>query len=705
MDELPCFRYFVVLSTETYRQTLFQLFDGAWLHAMDRNVVGQIVQCPATLADLRRNLKQRVELRSKGLVRYWIAVAPPGAVELMHRPPPFMVLFTSAETDNWGRQYCDQHAEPVLHVPEKAGVGENGPEQLSTEIFDRFADLVLDRLALYDADSVAAIRNDAKSPDADVKFPSLRISPHIRTDSNTIALLSAGYPNFEVANRTTVNDSSDKDERRAFEEVVSFRERLLDRRAYGVGLTYLLISVAGMSHRLRNEVKERAGSPPGHSTVYRWIRRFDSLDLIPPEIVASYREQEFATALLREREGEIRGQVTAVLVESCSQVLPTALLKRTRGRRLRDRDSLADVLRHRGSSWSKADLEGVRRVGINLASSLPPYVMDYLRSRHGTIKVFADDPYELTLVDGRPLSMSRPVIRIPVTPGVLLSRQVSLAAPLMIERRDLNEILILRGTHPRDPVYPWLELFTTNMTAHLKNVSITTVDVQSAADIERALDKFDGAMMAIDAHGIHLAGEMGYLEIGKSPMTMHGLRSRLPPIIFLAACETHSIGRAEETVAAALLNAGARCVIGTLTSVSALSAGNLFSDLVGRATHWQPGSHEPIRWSEMCAFSMWICHAIEAAFVLAEAKVIALTPEQIGYYADRVEQALLRFHTDWFAVACRELADISGVDVESIREEWLNRAYVTDSVMFCQLGQSDSLFVKPLSTQDIEALS
>ena len=82
--------------------------------------------------------------------------------------------------------------------------------------------------------------------------------------------------------------------------------------------------------------------------------------------------------------------------------------------------------------------------------------------------------------------------------------------------------------------------------------------------------------------------------------------------------------------------------------------------------------------------------------ILARSEVLRLSVTDIEQFADRLEQRLLRFERDWFAGACAELAEMSGVDAVVIRSEWLRRAYVSDCSMFCQLGQADALFVTAL---------
>jgi hypothetical protein len=314
------------------------------------------------------------------------------------------------------------------------------------------------------------------------------------------------------------------------------------------------------------------------------------------------------------------------------------------------------------------------------------------------VKALVDEPIELLEMGGRPLAMTRPVIRVPVTPGVVLTKQVATSAPLVLERSDFSEILILRGTHPSDPVFPWLEHFSREMAAQANRVSVRvrTIDVRTEAELAEALHRFRGAMMAIDAHGMHVGGEFGQVEFGDQTLTMHGVAFALPPIVFLASCETHAIHRGERTVAAALLNAGARCVIGTMASISAQSAALLFSDLIARATQSQPRYGSLVRWSEMFAASLWVCHAMEAVTTLVEAGVFDLSPQQVGEFADRLEASLVTFHPDWFEVACRTLESMTGIDAKNVKEEWLCRASVTDFSMFCQLGQADTILVQPL---------
>ncbi len=693
MTELPSFHYVIPSEIVGARHSAFQRFEAPWTEAYDR--IATIVQFPACPADLLWGFKRRLSLRCSGRARYSIIVGSPEQISELS-PPPFMILVTSAATDAWGRKYITKHPEPVLHLPDQATEGEMSWRSARPEIFRQFTDAVLARLREFTPEPIDEfLRSEEAEQEIDAGLPQLRITTAVITLPNRLSLISVQYPKLRVEEFEPAHESQDA-VREAFDAVVAVREKYLENADYHPLRTSLLLSAAGMSRKMRRVLKVRSKDPIETEIVQatRLVQNRRALDRLSREMVQTFPAESVGAEILQEREAELQGHVAAVLVESASQFLPTVMLQSGWGKSDAQGEILRRQFRWRVGNWRQAAVAAAQRIGADLAASLPDYVVEYMRKERGAVKALMDEPVELLAIEGRPLAMSRPVVRLPVTPGFVLARKVSAAAPLILEPDDFKEILVLRGTNPRDPVHQQVEEFARNIASQVGTAHLHVVDVRTAEDVQRALNDFRGAMMAFDAHGLHSARTSGVLQIGEALLNMQKLEARLPPIVFLASCDTHGLARSEETVAAALLLGGATTVIGTLVPVSAPAAALLFSDLVGRASYWVPPHAGLIRWSELFASAQWACHATETAFVLSEAGVLRMAPAEIGIFVDQLGQTLSGVE-DWFDMACEGLANASGVEKTVIRSEWLRLAYVTDCSMFCQLGQADGVFIKP----------
>lgn len=671
------------------RMSHFQGFYPNWIVAS--KPLSVVLQCPSSPLEVFEGLRRRISERCRGGSRYSIAIKSPRALD-NSEPTPFMVLVTTAVNDDWGRDYCAKQRRPILHIPEVETEGESGWSLLSASVFESFAKQVCEELGV----DVDRLRRNLIANEQDAPAQPLEFSGELNVQANQLPFLSIGYPNIRPGSVTSGSGTAG-DDARAFREMAKTRaEWFAD--SYPLGSTCLLLTAPSLDRRLPNVLKDRHRNDEsaGVARAYRDVMEWDALTPLP-EAPAGRALDGASAEIVAERNRELVGHRWAVNVESCSQFLPTAILSKESSR-LRERcRRLQELFSWQHGNWRADAASTAKRIGKELSSQVPDHVWNYLSDSRGTIKAITDQPVELLTLDSLPLSMTRAVVRVPATPGALLARQTVNTASITLGRRsECGEVLVLRGTHPTDPIYDQLETLASAVAKEAEVVALRVVDVATSQDIERALMAFSGATVVFDAHGIHSTRSHGVLQIGDKELHMHGLNARMPPIVFLAACETHGLGSDSNSVAAAILDAGARVVVGTMTEVSASSASLLLSDLVGRIGQWVPAYGGPIRFSELFAASQWVCHAAEAAFVLRSEGVVDLDGDAIGRFLDGLEAPISRLDPCWFDTAYRDLARLANVEPEVIRAEWLARAYVTDVSMYCQLGHGDTVFLEGL---------
>lgn len=111
----PLIHYVIVdLLARQSKLTQFQEFSHSWLSLYQ--TIAAVLQGPTCYPDIIENsFERRVGLRASGIVRFSLAVITP---TVLHRtaPIPFMMLVTTQETDEDGRNYCSSTTDPVLHL-------------------------------------------------------------------------------------------------------------------------------------------------------------------------------------------------------------------------------------------------------------------------------------------------------------------------------------------------------------------------------------------------------------------------------------------------------------------------------------------------------------------------------------------------------------------------------------------------------------
>src|SRR5206468_2252195 len=136
-----------------------------------------------------------------------------------------------------------------------------------------------------------------------------------------------------------------------------------------------------------------------------------------------------------------------------------------------------------------------------------------------------------------------------------------------------REVLLVRAFTADDPIRG---ILTWTVEEFLKMCSnpprLKVVDVNSKEQFVEAFNTFDGALAIFDGHGSQdRTSAEGTISVGSikfSPFELYG-KIRIPPILILSACETHTFEGYESSVASAFLMMGCMSVLGTLAPIDA----------------------------------------------------------------------------------------------------------------------------------------
>lgn len=253
---------------------------------------------------------------------------------------------------------------------------------------------------------------------------------------------------------------------------------------------------------------------------------------------------------------------------------------------------LADHYRSRNTSDRKR-LETLRRVQSRLAEAVPSDFVNILKETEGDIRIVADAHLEWLDIEGLPLGLRKNVSRIPVTPGNLFVEQTGASPPIRLVPEDFNKILLISALKRDDPINAMFEsALEVSNPVWRDEISLQVVEVGSEDELVEALNAYDGPLLMFDGHGSHRPDGPALLHLQDASCDVWTLRgrARVPPIVFLSACDTHAANRNHETTANGFLSLGARSVLGSVFPLLAKDAAIFAARLLHRLAKFVPAA-------------------------------------------------------------------------------------------------------------------
>ena len=254
----------------------------------------------------------------------------------------------------------------------------------------------------------------------------------------------------------------------------------------------------------------------------------------------------------------------------------------------------------------------------------------------------------------------------------------------------------MRSFKPNDPLK---NLIQTAIDVVLKpgaKVKVRIVDVSNEEEFIGAFNSFTGTLAIFDGHGTQPEGDPeGTLQVGSlklNPFHFYG-RVRVPPIIILSACETHTVMGFESSVASAFLFMGARSVIGTIAPIEAISAASLVARFLFRLEAFLPVLKVPINWTEVVTGMLRMSYVTD---MLRKFEQIHSMPP---FHLSRIQMvANIGINSDdaaWFAQVVNAIAQDTQETVERVKERWMDTCYFAETLRYVHLGVPEHIFVFP----------
>jgi len=349
-----------------------------------------------------------------------------------------------------------------------------------------------------------------------------------------------------------------------------------------------------------------------------------------------------------------------------------------------------------------------RDIGTTLRAAIPDQLFRHIAGyQNEGIKLVGDTPLELLPVNDLPLGLRAITSRMPSLPGNLLMRHALFRGTMLFRPDDFRRILVVRAFEVGDPLRDVLVRAVASFNAASANpIDLKVVDVKTKDEFVAAFNEYDGTLAVFDGHGVQARSDpQGTLAVGPikfNPFELYG-RIRVPPIVFLSACETHTLEGMESSVASAFLFMGARSVLGTLAPINGVNAGILIGRFCLRFSEFIPSVKATIPWSQVVtgmlrmSYLTDVLREFQRQFSFADNLYLTIHTE--------VNSTINRFQSEWFEQILTSVSKNLSIPEFQVRDMWLRRCYFTDALKYVHFGIPEHIFIVPYPPEEADAPS
>jgi hypothetical protein len=680
----------------------FTHFQGFSLNALPEFAsLRQICQLPAHSDELFKDRGEAARARMSGISGYSIVLIEDEFFEQLEAHPGFVCVISNAANRGRVAEYLVQtNNKRWLHVT--TSEAETGEPKLwdmgRASIYDWTKAVVLEHLNnRRDAFPHAGeFRPFVKWDKATVPTPSR--NHNILTPTETV-FLSLGY-SFDLPDDTLNANEDDVFVDAlvaAAETLETTLEQLTGDKRRRPGIPSVIVTVPSVLRHLKPNQLRREATPEVRRVARAVLRQaqYIALRATAKEMEEMARSQ-LCKLILGMRAQELY-LYTAVLTVAASSLCCPVLRLPPQLDRVRTLLVGLAILSRKGNEAQHRRNQLAIRIGEMFRSSIPAQLLTKLDGYvNQGVKLVGDVPLELLPIDGLPLSLRCSVSRLPTLPGNLMVRHSLMSVPMFLRSSDFHDVLVVRSFQPDDPIRRLLEVSIRVVLRYQSKVKVKFVDVSNGQEFIEAFNQFSGKIAIFDGHGAQSVDDsQGVLSVGNlkiNPFQFYG-KIRLPPIILLSACETHTLEGFESSVASAFLFMGARSVLGTLAPIDARSAATLIARFLFRLEAFLPALSRPMNWTEVVTGMLRMSYVTDILF-----KFEQLDGVPPGTYSDVQMVANLAINggdPEWFEKVVRELSKKTNSSEEKLRERWRDTCYFSETLRHVHLGSPEHIFVSP----------
>ena len=680
----------------------YTLFQGFSLNALDAFApIRKLCELPAHVDELFRGRDETARWRTYGQTGYSILLLETEFFEQLQGHPGFVCVISSSATYAIvSKHLAGRNDKRWLHV---TTVDEPTKEP---KLWD------LNRRDIYEWTKSAVLevgstREGQKLHDSDVRSlsewasmpaPVASRGHNVLTPTETV-YLSLGY-HFDLPDdRLEGND--DETFAQALATTAQALEKSLTKLSGNndrpAGFPVMILTVPSVFRHLASH-RPKKGTPAVVGRAIRAVTRQKQYIAFraSPEETKEFLSSDLSRAMIQMRAQELFLYTAAVTVAACSLCCPSLRLPPQLDR---VRDLLAGLaaLCRKGNVAQRRRNQLALRIGQAYRALLPDALIATIDSlAHRGVKLIGDVPLELFPIDGLPLSLRCSVSRLPALPGNLLVRHSLMRAPLYLKPSDFHDVLVVRSFRPDDPLRNLIRVSIDVVLKEGANVKVRIVDVSNEKEFIEAFNSFDGTLAIFDGHGTQSSkdGE-GALQIGLlklNPFQFYG-KIKVPPIIILSACETHTLEGFESSVASAFLFLGTRSVLGTIAPIEAMTAATLVARFLFRLDAFLPTLQMPMNWTEV------VTGMLRMSYVTDMLRKFEQIHDMRFFQLNQVQMvaniSITRNDPNWFDQVIKALAEATKETEQQVREHWLDTCYFSETLRYVHLGGPEHIFVVP----------
>lgn len=690
--------YVIVLPSKDAGE--YSPFQGFSLNSFPvTDIIQFVCRLPTTISELFRNRKEAIRYRSIGLSSYAVVLIELEFLEQLHAGLPLTCFISNPENRHAVENYIHQKGRRSwlhLTVDESSSSVPKLWDFSRAEIY-KWIQRTVEAEATESSSRQPVFRKFVPWPE---KKSKAKARFHNITLPTETALRSFSF--VLPGNRKPLSGNSDDEFAEAIDIVANELQRVRhDAHAdhhIVPGSPTLILTVPSVFRHLSPNQIARETTRPVRKVIRNILRQRQYIALRESgEDTVEMLKDPLAAGLLRIRAEELTTYTAALSVSASSFGIPVL-------RCPPQVDRVRELL-IRLAGMSRAKIPNPERrnklaktIGESLRAAIPKVILGQIeKHRSDGIKFIGDTPLELIPIDDLPLGLRATTSRLPTLPGNLLMRHGLLRTPLFVRPKDLTKILIVRSFDRDDQLRPLLVQAVEIMNSRSENkIEIQLADVTTKEEFLAAFNKFDGLLAVFDGHGAQdRTDPQGTIRLGSiriNPFELYG-QIKLPPILLLSACETHTLEGIESSVASAFLMMGARSVLGTIAPIDGGKAAILIARFILRFSDFVPLLKTMTPWSQIVSGMLRMSYVTD--ILMEFVKTFGLGEENYKKIHTDANIAINSFRPEWFEEMLSTLASAVSMSNAQVREAWMRTCYFTDTLHYVHLGQPEHMFVIP----------
>ena len=709
--------------------------------------IGKILECPQNILELCSSRDKIISCRMCGGSNYQIL---PIYKDLLNHIPiscenPFICIFSDEETYSDTIEFIKRNGHPILHISTRNTKEALNLSEVRRADFIEYTKRVIEHISPNIDPSEIRLLNELLNNMApwEEKNSPLKRRFHLVTLPNESTLISLGFRLDDGEQLVGYEDAP------YIQAIIESTDAINDERKkivksentvfhFPPALNMIITSPSMYKHRYKFVLNNKEYKDNVNYRLFAKIQKLlKNQTGYPFKSNAKQIKEIFSSPIgqyiFQLRREETEAYTSAISVKASDNFCPTIRLPPEINTLHHDLKSLADCARannYSNKTWKMNKL--CRLISERLSKIIHPAFIERIDIPNNQIKLITDAPLEWLPIRGLPLVLRSDVSRIPTTPGNLFFQQCLIGRQMILPMQAFEEILIIRSFDDKDPIRNILKNAiditkeSPDLTILIKafqgqekenaeiiesfkhydnkisfNVKIRWVDVSNIDELINALNAFSGAIMIYDGHGMYeTENTIGSLKIGNSKLDTWELKGkvRIPPIILLSSCDTHSIDSSHASVANGFLVAGATTVLATLLPLNARWAADFIARMILRIEQFVPAITQKlghsIRWTNVVSGLQRMSFISESLITLNCKTNLRISTDAYLRIHTKTNNLINPWHADWYEQYIEMLSQETGKSVDVIKQLMDIWVKIPECIKYIQLGNPELVLIE-----------